>query len=225
MKGLTILDLYSLDSTCLDSYKKVEQVLDGETYKGIKLNVIWPDIIFNESAHGYLITAIMARAYSLDCAFQSPDLLKGMLENYISVNLERYRRLFRTTIQEYEIIHNFDRTEEIEETSEYTGENKSENTTTGNNTATQDSKNATFENPAHMKTAQRVESTDNTNANTTGSTTATTKNTNTRKARLYGNIGVTTTQQMLEEERKLLEFDIVGKIVDDFIHNFCIMVY
>ena len=42
---------------------------------------------------------------------------------------------------------------------------------------------------------------------------------------LYGNIGVTTTQQMIEQERKIAEFDVMKYIILDFIQEFCVMVY
>lgn len=40
-----------------------------------------------------------------------------------------------------------------------------------------------------------------------------------------GNIGVTTTQSMIQEEREISEFDIIQYIINDFKTRFCIMVY
>ena len=40
-----------------------------------------------------------------------------------------------------------------------------------------------------------------------------------------GNIGVTTTQQMIREEREISDFSIYDVIVDDFKTRFCVMVY
>lgn len=48
---------------------------------------------------------------------------------------------------------------------------------------------------------------------------------NTRKVRAYGNIGTTTTQQMLKEERELVVFSVSQFIIDDFKKQFCILVY
>ena len=45
------------------------------------------------------------------------------------------------------------------------------------------------------------------------------------KSRVHGNIGVTTTQQMLKSEREVAEFCMVDYIVNDFISRFCVMVY
>lgn len=42
---------------------------------------------------------------------------------------------------------------------------------------------------------------------------------------IHGNIGVTTSQQMIEAERKIADFDIVDIIVKEYIKEFCIMVY
>ena len=40
-----------------------------------------------------------------------------------------------------------------------------------------------------------------------------------------GNIGVTTTQQMIKEEREVVQFEIDDYIVNDFKKQFCILVY
>lgn len=41
----------------------------------------------------------------------------------------------------------------------------------------------------------------------------------------HGNIGVTTTQQMIREERDVVKFNIVDYIIEEFTHRFCILVY
>lgn len=47
----------------------------------------------------------------------------------------------------------------------------------------------------------------------------------THKGRTHGNIGVTTSQQMLEAELKIARFNLIKQISDVFIKEFCIMVY
>ena len=44
-------------------------------------------------------------------------------------------------------------------------------------------------------------------------------------ARISGNIGVTTTQQMIKEEREVSEFNIYSYIADRFRETFCMLVY
>lgn len=46
-----------------------------------------------------------------------------------------------------------------------------------------------------------------------------------RTGRIHGNIGVTTTQQMLEEERRVATFTFTDFFVNEFKKRFCIMVY
>lgn len=48
---------------------------------------------------------------------------------------------------------------------------------------------------------------------------------NTHKGRIHGNIGVTTSQQMIESELKIARFNLIKQISDVFIKEFCIMVY
>lgn len=40
-----------------------------------------------------------------------------------------------------------------------------------------------------------------------------------------GNIGVTTTQQMIREEREIAYFNLIDAITDDFKKRFCVLVY
>ena len=46
-----------------------------------------------------------------------------------------------------------------------------------------------------------------------------------RSTRRTGNIGVTSTQELLERERKVAEFNMYKFIVDSFKKRFCLMVY
>lgn len=61
-------------------------------------------------------------------------------------------------------------------------------------------------------------------SNTTGET-GTDAYTNIHKARLFGNIGVTTSQQMLQSELDIARWNLYEHIADLFVQEFCIMVY
>lgn len=43
--------------------------------------------------------------------------------------------------------------------------------------------------------------------------------------RTHGNVGVTTTQQMLESERELVRYSLVEEIADDYCDAFCLAIY
>lgn len=44
-------------------------------------------------------------------------------------------------------------------------------------------------------------------------------------AHMYGNIGVTSTQDMIKQEREVSEFNMYAKIISDFQKRFCLMIY
>lgn len=48
---------------------------------------------------------------------------------------------------------------------------------------------------------------------------------NASKSHMYGNIGVTTTQQMIEQQRKVVQLDIIDMILKEFKQQFCIGIY
>ena len=59
-----------------------------------------------------------------------------------------------------------------------------------------------------------------------GSTSGTNTNKNTHTGRIHGNVGVTTSQQMLDAEMKLwASIDVYKSIADLFVTDFCIMIY
>ena len=60
---------------------------------------------------------------------------------------------------------------------------------------------------------------------TTGSNEVNKDTTYTRDANLYGNIGVTTSQQMLEAELNVGYWNIYERITDLFLREFCLLVY
>ena len=43
--------------------------------------------------------------------------------------------------------------------------------------------------------------------------------------RAVGNIGVTTTQQMIEQERNVVQFNVMDYIINEYKNQFCIQIY
>ena len=105
---------------------------------------------------------------------------------------------------EYNPIHNYDRTEEWVD--DETG-----------------SAQASGENTEQVQGFNNGDFTDRSKNTSTSEASSTRKNT--RLGRAYGNIGVTTTQQMLDAERKTALYNIIDVIVSEFKARFCIMVY
>lgn len=83
----------------------------------------------------------------------------------------------------------------------------------------------------NRETQRTANTTTNRENMTESSGTKTTKDTLTMEygkketVRAFGNIGVTTTQQMIQSEREVVQFSVYQVIADDFKQRFCIMVY
>lgn len=70
-----------------------------------------------------------------------------------------------------------------------------------------------------------VENTANANSNSTNTKTDTGTITRTYSDRETGNIGVTETQTMIQDERAVVNFNMTQIIINDFISRFCLLVY
>lgn len=94
------------------------------------------------------------------------------------------------------------------------GDTETESNTTTSGTATQDDTTTTTETNGNTR--------DITNSETV---TENSENNAKREGRAYGNIGVTTTQTMLKQERDVAKFDFYEYLTDCFKQRFCLMVY
>ena len=113
---------------------------------------------------------------------------------------------------EYEPLENYRRIEHWDDAGSNSGNSK----TTGNNQ--NDYKVTTYEDDTlHQR--------DRTNDSGTSSTDASGKYANKRDGLAYGNIGITTSQQMLESELEVARWNLIEQITDMFIRDFCILVY
>lgn len=158
------------------------------------------------------------------------DFFKLSINNWCQINTEKWKNLFETTQYDYNPIHNYDRIEEVSETI-----NTTDNTTTEKNSTntTQSSANqsgntqtskAAF-NATVSATMQPVENSQNShelsgntsdtlNDKTTSDTIG--SNNRTLNTKIAGNVGVTTTQEMIQAERDILQYNLYTVIADEF---------
>lgn len=150
----------------------------------------------------------------IDCSefpliYTNPLFLQTMLKSWSVRSTKRWEHYIKVHDAAYNPIWNYDRTEEIHEVTN--------GNTTGTATSVQDAYQTGFDSDALQQTNQ-----DGTSANT--STDA--SNDYTHDAHIYGNVGVTTTQKMIQEELQLWDtFNIYHAIAEDFKREFCIMIY
>lgn len=173
-----------------------------------------------------------------------PAWLKFYVGRWCSKNAKTWDELYKTTIQDYNPIYNYDRTEETTDTRSGTrklSEDTSSNTKQNGDTSVTDTSSDSSEHtmsadnsdsyePDYKDTASRHDTQESESSNrvdVTGDRAVdeTTGETYSHKLRAYGNIGVTTTQEMLEAQRKLVRYNVYNEIADSFKEEFCLYLY
>lgn len=194
---MSVWGLYQIDPTILDGLQLPEE-LDRET----------------------LIDNLLLETESLEVLYPNPNFLKMAVEVWSKERLPIWEKLYETTILEYNPIENYDRME--------TGTNSASGTSSGQNSSTSSGENESItSNTAYdsntFADSAKAESSGSNNATNSGSNEF--ENTGTFTTRVHGNIGVTTSQQMIEAQREVVKFCLTGYIIEEFTDRFCVGVY
>ena len=208
---VSYLGLYNYDSTIFDDFAL-------------------PDSVAARKAE--FVDEILSELGQLEALYPNAEVFKRILKAWSNTRLPEWRRVEAALTAEYNPIHNFDRNED------YTDTNTEKETGTSNSTSSTESNangtNESTESETAFNTETFKNRTKNTGTDTASSTASATNNSNNtviretsvkHTAHLYGNIGVTTTQQMMREELDMRRNDLETYIIDDFKHRFCLMVY
>ena len=149
-----------------------------------------------------VVDTILIECAELPVVYTNWDVLQGAIGLLSKRRLHAWERMARALFEDYNPLHNFDRYEELgeEESTDSSGTANSVNTVNGYN-----------------GDAERDRQNTSGNSNT--------KRRNKHTGHLYGNIGVTTSAQMLEGELEIRKQDLISIIVREFKENLCIMVY
>lgn len=196
---LTVMGMYQYDKTLFDLF------VIPSSMKSMRDNII--DMICLETQE-------------LEVLLPYPPVFRESIGCWCNSMLSIWEKLYTSTTLEYNPIENYDRTETTTETEKRTD---SLSSTTENTSNSEDiTQNVAYNNTDftnNEKTMSNVDGQMKGNANNVYDTVKTYSN------RAHGNIGVTTSQQMIESERKVVQFNMVQYIVDDFKQRFCLMVY
>lgn len=224
MSLLTIEGLYKYDNTLFDGFDV-------------------PEGLVKQIA----IDAILMRTRELEILYPDFNYMKNRITIWSGKYQINWKKLYDTTVLEYNPIENYDRMEDWTDTDDETTTSARDNTRNTNNTVKSTSTNEVMNsvNVTDQNTAFNAGLADhakqitdgNTTENGTITNTETGKDTenesvnggrtgkHTRTGRAHGNIGVTTSQQMIQSERDLVVFNLYDVIAESFIENFCLMVY
>lgn len=153
-----------------------------------------------------IIDKILIDNAELSMVYTEPETVKMLIGNWSKIHSPNWARIAEALAAEYDPISNYDRHELWTDTG---------SSSTQQSTGTT-RKVAGWNNDSTLTPAEGVDS--------SGSGSA--SNTNTRTGRAYGNIGVTTSQQMVTEEVKLRASVTLAEVISkSFKNNFCIQIY
>lgn len=224
MSLLTVEGLYNYDNTLFDGF-----------------NV--PEGLVKQIA----IDTILMRTRELEILYPDFTYLKNRIAIWSNKYQINWKKLYDTTVLEYNPIENYDRMEDWSDTDDETSTSARDNTRNTTNSVKSTSTNEIMNsvNVTDQNTAFNAGLADHAKQITDGDTTEKGSITNTetgkdtenesvkggrtgkhtRTGRAHGNIGVTTSQQMIQSERDLVVFNLYDVIAESFIENFCLMVY
>lgn len=224
MSLLTVEGLYNYDNTLFDGFYV-------------------PEGLVKQIA----IDAILMRTRELEILYPDFTYMKNRITIWSNKYHINWKKLYDTTVLEYNPIENYDRMEDWTDNDDETSTSERDNTRNTTNTVKSTSTNEVMNsvNVTDQNTAFNAGLADHAKQITDGDTTENGSITNTetgkytenenvnggrtgrhtRVGRAHGNIGVTTSQQMIQSERDLVVFNLYDVIAESFVENFCLMVY
>lgn len=186
-----------------------------------------------------LINTILMNGGEYEVLYADPTFMQYSIKGWSEKWYHTIARWVRALNEEYNPLHNYDRTETEtrtpditkQRTPNLTGRRTADLTDTNGGTITEENTRSAYDSSNYEPDAKTVTTPQNT-IHTTGTDTVTETGTETNKEtgteswnrRAYGNIGVTTSQQMLESELKVAEWSLYDSIARLFLSEYVIPV-
>lgn len=191
-------------------------------------DMVLPDAIIKDNVHiapainkEDIIDLIIAECGELNLVWSNPYYLQNLIGKWSKANLNNWNRMYLALYEEYDPLTNYDRNEKMKDTRTPNITVSSTNQQT-DNTSTSDFSNG-YNSGEQVQTGS---STGNNQSSNSGSNTTSGTDMNEHEGRLWGNIGVTTSAQMLSGELEVrMKDNIHDIIVSMFRDKFCILVY
>lgn len=179
-----------------------------------------------------LIDNILLELAELEVLYTNPDFMQQAITAWTKKNFPVWQELTSTLFYEYDPIENYNRQESWTDTHAI-DEGGTDNLTHGHKVNIQDdattTESVTGYNGESFGDRSRTildDTAEQTHSGTDARTTTRTgNNEDVRTGYARGNIGVTTTQQMIEAQREVVQFNIMDYIISDFKARFCILIY
>lgn len=186
-------------------------------YESVYNDNIFEDIELPEGIDkDVLIQRIMFRCMEFPLMHTDKDFIHYEILNFFKVHYNTFLKWITALDIEYNPLENYDRYEQYGGS----GSNSGSSTSSGSDNSTDTTKKAAY----NSSTFENYEQSQVTGTSSmTGSNSGQYQDAHT--IHTHGNIGVTTSQQMLESEWEVSKLNIYTAIADLFADEFCIMVY
>jgi len=143
-----------------------------------------------------VINEILLQCAELEIVYPNIDIMKLAITTWSVANQYTWQKLYDTMVVKYNPIWNVDATVVIDRDTSGSGNATDAVKGFNSNTWAESDKTDTSSSASEDVTETRT-----------------------------GNIGVTTTQQMLEQERKIADFNMISYIAQSFKQRFCLLIY
>lgn len=196
---------------------------------------------FTNDQKDLLINSILLECGELEVIYPDYDFMKFAIEAWSHKELPTWQRIYNASLLEYNPIENYNRTEEttiVDDGSDIhsgndTSRNSGSDSNTGGGSLTRQNDTTGYDSNAFVPREKITDTTTDTNTTTYGGVNTFTHgeqiardNKRTITGNISGNIGVTTSQQMLEQEIEIAgKLNIYNVISDSFKNRFCLQVY
>ena len=175
-------------------------------------------------AKNTLTNNILLQGGEFEVVYSDPFFLQNAISIWADREAATFERWVNALAIEYAPLENYDRHENWTDTldSDGTSRTTGTNDTSTNGTVTTDV--SAYDSNGYQP-KEKVTTAETIDNDTTENNTSTLDNTGMHAGRIHGNIGVTTSQQMLEAELDLGYWNIYSRITDMFLKEFTIMIY
>ena len=167
-----------------------------------------------------LIDNILLRAGEFEVVYSNPFFYQNAIGVWSAKHKKTFEKWINALSIEYNPVENYDRMEEWEDKSNGNSTGETNGNTSLN--SINENKVSAFDSDLYQPDSYNSNTS---NGNDNSNTKTNSSNNSKHVGRVHGNIGVTTTQQMLQSELSLAEWNVYEHITDLFIEEFCIAIY
>ena len=167
---------------------------------------------------------ILLEGGEFEVLYSDPVALKSYIGIWASREQPTFQRWVDALAIDYAPLENYDRHENWTDTLDSDGTSRTIGTNDTSTSGTVTSDVSAYDSSGYQP-KEKVTTSETVDNDTTENNTSTLDNTGVHAGRIHGNIGVTTSQQMLESELELGYWNIYSRITDMFLKEFCIMIY